>query len=470
MIDARFPLSAVSTREAPMTIEQLARQLQGSLLRPGNDGFDEACRCWNGRFNHRPDLIAQCRHANDVRACVDFARGNQVTLSVKGGGHSYAGKTVGDGGLLVDVSQMKGIRVSTEGRTAIIEPGVTCGELDRAAREYGVATPTPTVSTVGVIGAALGGGSGYLSRKHGLTLDNVLSVDIVTADGREVTASEREHPDLFWALRGAGANFGVATSMQIRLHDVAPEVLAGQIIYPFDDAEALLKVYRDFMARSPDEVQCYPFMFRIPPIDAFPAKFHGQPALDFVLCHVDARAVDAVQPLRELGDTILDLVGPLAYTAVQQGFDANLPKGQRYYSRAHLLDMLSDAAIHTITEHVTAMEGAFTAAYLEPYGGAIGRVGPSETAFHGRKAAYSFHILAGWTDASDDHAVMTWARAFHEAMAVHATGGVYVNLLGEDEADRVPAAYGGNYRRLVELKTRWDPDNLFRMNYNVQPI
>jgi FAD/FMN-containing dehydrogenase len=210
-------------------------------------------------------------------------------------------------------------------------------------------------------------------------------------------------------------------------------------------------------------------MFRIPPVDAFPAKFHGQPALDFVLCHLDARALGAVQPLRELGDTILEMVGPLAYTAVQQGFDANLPKGQRYYSRAHLLDGLWDAAIGTITEHVTAMKGAFTAAYLEPYGGAIGPVGPSQTAFCGRKAAYSFHILAGWMDATDDNAMMTWAGAFQEAMAAHATGGVYVNLLGEDEDGRVPAAYGENYRRLVELKTRWDPDNRFEMNYNVKP-
>jgi FAD/FMN-containing dehydrogenase len=452
-----------------MSADRLARQLHGQLLEPGHDGFDEACRIWNGRFTHRPDLVARCRRTEDVRACVDFAREQQVRLSVKGGGHSYAGKTVGDGGLLVDLSLMKGIRVNAEARTAIVEPGVTCGELDRAAQEHGLATPTPTVSSVGVIGAALSGGSGYLSRKHGLTLDNVISIDIVTADGREITASEREHPDLFWALRGAGANFGIATSVRLRLHDVAREVLAGQIIYPFDKAEALLKVYRDFMAQAPEDLQCYPFMFRIPPIDAFPGQFHGQPALDFVFCHLDARAADAVQPLRGLGDTILDVVGPLAYTAVQQGFDANLPQGQRYYSRAHLLAELSDRAISTITGHVIAMKGAFTAAYLEPYGGAIGRVGVSETAFHGRRAAYSLHVMAGWMDAGDDDAVMVWARAFHEAMASHATGGVYVNLLSEDEDERVAAAYGENHRRLVELKARWDPENRFQQNYNIKP-
>ena len=452
-----------------MSAQQLARQIHGQVLETADDGFDEARSISNGRFDRRPDIIVRCRDAADVRSSVDFARQEGLTLSVKGGGHSYAGNTVGDGGLLIDLSLMKAIRVDLESRTAIVPPGVTCGELDQATQEHGLATPIPTVSSVGVAGAALGGGSGYLSREYGLALDNLASVDVVTADGRQLRAGESEHPDLFWALRGAGANFGVATSLQFRLHEVGPEVLAGQIIYPFDNAVELLRFFRDFIAAAPDGFQCYPFMIRIPPIEPFPERFHGHPALDFVLYHIDPDAADFVQPLRELGETILDAVGPLAYTAVQQTFDAGLPKGQRYYSKAHYLDELSDASIDTITTHAPDMQGAFTAAYLEPLGGAIGRVDPSATAFGERNAAYSFHILAGWMEAADDDAVMAWARGFHDAMVPHATGGVYVNLLGDDEDDRVPAAYGDNYQRLVELKARWDPGNLFRMNHNIEP-
>lgn len=452
-----------------MIAQKLARQVQGQVLDSNDDGFDEARSVSNGRFDRRPDIIVRCRDAHDVRTAVDFARQEGLTLSVKGGGHSYAGNTVADGGLLIDLSLMKAVRVDVDSATATVQPGVTCGEFDQATQEHGLATPVPTVSSVGVAGAALGGGSGYLSRKYGLALDNLVAVDVVTADGHRVRASEHEHPGLFWALRGAGANFGIATSLRFRLHKVGPEVLAGQIIYPFDNAVELLRFFRDFMAAAPDGFQCYPFIIRIPPIEPFPERYHGRLALDFVVYHIDPDAADFVQPLRELGETILDIVGPLTYTAVQQTFDEGLPKGQRYYSKAHYLDELSDASIDVITAQALDMQGAFTVAYLEPLGGAIGRVDPSATAFGERNASYSFHILAGWMEAADDERVMTWARGFHDAMVPHATGGVYVNLLGDDEDDRVPAAYGDNYPRLVELKTRWDPGNLFRMNHNIKP-
>jgi FAD/FMN-containing dehydrogenase len=452
-----------------MIARKLAGQIHGQVLEPTDYYFDEARSISNGRFDRRPDIIVRCQDADDVRASVDFARQEGLTLSVKGGGHSYAGNTVGDGGLLIDLSLMKAIRVDVESRMATVQPGVTCGELDQATQAHGLATPGPTLSSVGVAGAALGGGSGYLSRKYGLALDNLLSVDVVTADGRQLRASEREHPGLFWALRGAGPNFGVATSLQFRLHEVGPEVLTGQIIYPFDNGGELLRFFRDFIADAPDGFQCYPFMIRTPPIEPFPERFHGHPALDFVLYHIDPEATDYVQPLRELGETILDVVGPATYASLQKTFDAGLPKGQRYYSKAHYLDELSEASIDIITAHAPGMRGALTAAYLEPLGGAIGRVDSSATSFGERNAGYSFHILAGWMDAADDDSVMAWARAFHDAMVPNATGGVYVNLLGDDEEDRVPAAYGENYRRLVELKIKWDPANLFRMNHNIQP-
>lgn len=450
-------------------VQTLREAIAGSVLASGDAGYDETRSVWNGRFDRRPDVIVRCRTAEDVGRAVNFARDLGLPISVRGGGHSYAGKTVDNGGLLVDLSLMKTIHIDADGRTVDVGAGVTCGELDQATQEHGLATPLPTVSSVGVAGAALGGGSGYLSRKYGLTLDNLISVDLVTADGRQLRASEEFHADLFWAIRGAGANFGVATSMRLRLHKVGPEVLAGQIIYPFNRAGELLRFFRGYMAEAADEFQCYPFMFRIPPIEAFPERYHGQPALDFVLCHLDPEAADVVQPLRALGEPILDAVGPLAYTAVQQGFDANLPKGQRYFSRAHDLDGLSDAAIDAVTEHVQDMQGALSVAYFEPLGGAVGRVDPTATPFAGRTTSCGFHVLGGWMDPADDEAVMRWARTFHQALAPCATGGVYVNVLGDGEDDRVAAAYGGNYPRLVELKTKWDPDNLFRMNCNIKP-
>jgi FAD/FMN-containing dehydrogenase len=452
-----------------MSAQRFSTQISGEVLHPGTPDFDEFRSLWNVRLDRRPEIVVRCKDTADIKACLDFSRQAGLKVSIKGGGHSYAANTVVDGGLLIDLSLMKSVRVDAESSSVLVQPGVTCGELDRVTQEHGLAMPLPTVSSVGVAGAVLGGGSGYLSREYGLTLDNLIAAELVTADGRRVRASGEENTDLFWALRGAGANFGVATSFQFQLHRVGPEVLAGQIVYPFDNAGELLRFFRSFMADAPETFQCYPFMFRVPPIDPFPPRFHGHLALDFVLFHRDPSAVDFVQPLRTLGETVLDFVGPLPYITVQSSFDAGLPRGQRYYSKAHYLDKLSEAAIDTIVEHVPGMQGSFSLVYLEPLDGAIARVGPLATAFHGRHARYSFHILAGWTEAAQDESTMAWARNFHQAMTPHATGGVYVNLLAEDEQDRIPAAYGDNFRRLRQLKSGWDPENLFRGNHNIRP-
>ncbi len=440
----------------------------GDILRPDDDDFDDARAIWNARFDRSPDRIARCVTTEDVVEAVAYAVTNDLPLSVKAAGHSYAGTGVRDAGLLIDLSGMNDISLDADDRSVTIGPGVTCAELDRATQKYGLATPTPTVSSVGVVGASLGGGGGYLTRKYGLTLDNVIEAEIVTADGRQLHVSEQQHPDLFWAIRGGGGNFGIVTSLKLRVHQVGPEVLAGQVIYPFDDAGRMLRAFRDFMNEAPDEFQCYPFCFRVPPIDLFPPETHGLPVLDFVMYHEDADALDFVQPLRELGEPILDLVGGTPYVDVQTAFDANLPKGQRYLSKAHDLADLSDGAIDVMVEFVPRMAGAFTAAYFDPVGGAAGRVDPTATAYAGREARYGFHIIAGWQDAVEDDTVMVWANDFHRAMSTHATGGVYVNLIGDDELDRIPSAYGPNYDRLVRLKAKWDPANLFRSNYNIE--
>lgn len=404
-----------------------------------------------------------------MTAAVTYAVEESIQLSVKGGGHSYAANSVASGGLLIDLSPMDRVEVDPRLRTATLGGGVTCAGLDAATQAHRLATPTPTVSSVGVVGAALGGGSGYLSRTHGLLADNALAFEVVTADGRQVTASADDQPDLFWALRGGGGNFGVVTAMTVLLHDVGPEVLAGQIVYPFEDAGRLLSTFRDFMAGAPEELQCYPFMFRVPPIDLFPEETHGTPVVDFVIFHQDPEAAGVIQPLRGLGEPILDSVGPTPYTQVQQSFDPNLPKGNRYYSKAHNLAEISDDVIDTALEFVPAIEGELTVCYFEPLGGAIGRIEPNATPYGGREAASGFHCLAGWIEPSDDESVMSWAAAFHDAMAPHATGGVYVNLIADDEDERVLAAYGPNYERLVGLKEEWDPNNLFSSNYNIPP-
>lgn len=452
-----------------MDTAALTDRAEGEVLTPGDEGFDDSRRVWNARFDREPEVIARCLGPDDVTAAVAWAAERDLPVYVKGGGHSYAGHTVGDGGLLLDLSPMSGIKVLAEDRRAKVQGGATWAAFDSAAQQHGLATTGPTVSSIGVAGSTLCGGTGWLSRRYGHALDNLVSVEVVTPDGDMVTASAEVEPDLFWGIRGAGQNFGVVTSLEFQLHEVGPQVLAGQIIYPFDEAERMLAAFAELMRTAPDEFQCLPFTFRVPPIDAFPSAWHGEPVLDFVVFHTDPGALDAVEALRGLGTPLLDAVGPAPYTAVQQSFDPNLPAGQRYYSVGHDLADLTDGAIADFAAHVRTMAGPFTAAYLEPKGGAAGRVDEPTTAMGGRGAAYGFHVLAGWADPADDQAVLQWARSFGAAMATHATGGVYLNLVAEDESDRIPRAIS-DYARLQQLKRTWDGGNVLRGNHNVPPV
>lgn len=451
-----------------MSIEQLAGLVRGDVLTDGMPGYDEGRALWNARMDHRPLAVVRCRDRTDVVEALRWAARERRPVYVKGGGHSYAGHTVGDDSVLLDLSGLSGIKVHVDERRVTVQGGATWAALDAATQHHGLATTGPTVSSVGVAGSVLGGATGWLSRAFGHGLDNLLSVEVVTPAGEVVSASPTTEPDLFWGMRGGGANLGVVTSMDLALHEVGPQVLAGQVIYPFDDAERLLAEFAAFMPTAPEELQCLPFTFRVPPVEAFPTEWHGRPVLDLVVFHTDPGALEAVAPLRELGTPILDTVGPAPYTAVQQAFDANLPAGQRYYSVAHDLADLTDAAIQDFARHVRTMEGPFTVAYLEPKGGAAGRVELSSTAMGGREATYGFHIIAGWSDPDQDEQVMGWARTFGRAMAEHATGGVYVNLIAEDEAHRIPDAFS-DHTRLRDLKRTWDPHNLLRGNYNVAP-
>lgn len=451
-----------------MNIGELSSLVEGQVLGPSDAGFDRSRRLWNARFDHAPEVIVSCLNPADVAASVRWAAARDVALFVKAGGHSYAGHTVGAGGLLLDLSPMSGIKVRPEERRVTVQAGATWAALDSTTQHYGLATTGPTVSSIGVAGSTLGGGTGWLSRKFGHALDNLVSVELVTTRGDLVTASAESEAELFWGLRGAGQNLGIVTSLEFELHEVGPQVLAGQIIYPFDEAERMLAAFAEFMLAAPHEFQCLPFTFRVPPIDAFPAEFHGQPVLDFVVFHTDPTAVDTVAPLQSMGTPILNAVGPMEYTAVQQSFDANLPAGQRYYSTAHDLSDLTGGAIADFGRFVRSSEGAFTASYFEPHGGAASRVGASATAMGGRDAGYGFHVLAGWSDADDDANVMGWARTFSKAMSAHATGGVYLALIGDDEDDRIPTAFS-DPGRVAALKRAWDPGNVLHGNHNVAP-
>jgi FAD/FMN-containing dehydrogenase len=445
-------------------------RLHGDLLNPGDEGYEEARTVFNAMIEKYPSYVVRPTGAADVMAAVDFAREHDLLLSVKGGGHNFAGTAVCDDGLTIDCSGMDHVRVDPETRTARVGPGATWADFDHEAGAFGLATTGGLVSTTGVAGLTLGGGQGYLARKHGLTVDNLRSVDLVTADGELVHASEAENPDLFWALRGGGGNFGVVTSFEFDLHPVGPEVLAGPVFHPYEDAREALRFYREFTADAPDELACYALVARVPPEEPFPEAYRGEPSVAFAVCYAGPtdEAEAAVEPLRAFGDPIVDAVGPMLYPALQRSFDDGSPEGYRWYTKSHYLDGLPDDVIDAILEFTDPFPGPLTQVALEPMGGAIARVDPTATAFPHRDAAYSLGVWPAWADPDRDDELIEWAREFHEAIAPYADG-VYANYLDRDEGDRVENAYGENYERLARVKNEWDPENLFRMNQNVEP-
>ena len=446
-------------------------ELDGRVLRPEDPDYDGVREVWNARFDSRPDVIVRAASSRDVVAALEYALTHDLSVTVKSGGHDYAGNSACEGGLLVDLGEMRDVSVDPSARRAVVGPGVRWGEFDRAVTPHGLATTAGTVSTVGVAGFTLGGGEGWLSRRHGLACDNLVSAEVVTAGGDVVRASADENPDLFWAIRGGSGNFGIVTSLEMALHPLAHDVLAGQVIYPVERAPELLRLYRDVFRDAPDELACFPFFYRAPPIDPFPVESHGQIVMAFVGAYLgppeEGEAHLAV--FREQGDPLLDGVAPQPWIDLQQSFDAGMGKGFRWYSRAHYLEELSDACIDVLVGALDPFPGEFTSVYFGPGGGAVGRIAPDATAYPHRNAAHGLHIFPGWIDPGLDDEAMEWARAVSSAVAPYTSGGVYVNLLGEDESARVPAAYGPNYDRLVEIKGKWDPDNAFRRNHNIPP-
>jgi len=452
-------------------LEELETAVRGQLLRPGDDGYDEARTVWNAMIDRHPGLIIQATGVADIIAGVTFARDHDLLLAVKAGGHNVAGKAVCDDGLVIDLTPMKGVHVDPDARVARVEPGVTLGELDHETQAFGLAVPGGVISTTGVAGLTLGGGWGWLARRFGLTIDNLRRVDVVTAAGELVHASEDEHPDLFWALRGGGGNFGVVTSFEFDLQAVGPTVLGGLVIHPYEDAAELFRFHREFVADAPKELGCYAVVLAAPPLPFLPEAVHGSTVFAFLTCYNGdvETGEEVLRPLREFGDPIADVVGPLPFTAMQSIVDDSYAPGARNYWKTQLVDPLPDEAIDVIVAHGANRVNPTSHFVLEHLGGAISEVAPEATAYVNRNASFSFNVFAVWDEPADDEACIEWARTVYDDVAPYSTHGVGVNFLSEEGDDRVHAAYGDNYDRLVEVKTEWDPDNRFRMNQNVEP-
>jgi hypothetical protein len=443
-------------------VEAFATAFRGTLIRSGHAEYETARRIWNASIDKRPGMIARCSGLADVIAAVRFAREHGLLVAVRGGGHNVGGRATCDGGLVVDLSRMKGIYVDAKARRARVQPGVLLGELDRETHVHGLAVPLGAVSKTGVAGLTLGGGVGWLARKYGLTCDNVISYELVTADGEVLHVSADEHPDLFWALRGGGGNFGIVTSFEFRLHPVSM-VLGGLIVHPRDRAIELLQFYRDFSEAAPDELATYAGLLYTP---------DGQPAAAIVTCYSGdlAEGEKVIAPLRSFGSPLMDAIQPMPFPVMQTLLDGAVPEGNQNYWKSAFLRSLNDDAIKTIVGYANQATSPLTAVLVEQYGGAASRVGAQETAFGQRSAEYDLGILTQWTDPADSERHIAWTRAFADAMTPFRSGTYLLNFLGADEpVETIRAAFGPNYDRLVEVKTKYDPTNFFRVNQNVTP-
>ena len=454
------------------TVEAFRASLRGRLLEPGDADYDAARAVFNAMIDRRPALIARCAGSADVIASVNFAREHELLVAVRGGGHHVAGNAVCDDGLVIDLSGMKGLRIDPVGRTARAEAGLTWGELNHDLQTFGLGATGGYFSPTGVSGLTLGGGFGWLVRKHGLALDNLLFVDIVTADGRLLTASATEHPDLFWGVRGAGANFGVVVSFEFRVHPVGT-VLAGLVIHPLAKAPEVLRCWRKYAATAPDELTSAALLFSLPPAPFVPPELHGAQVVGIAVCYAGPPAVgeQVLRPLREFGPPVDDVIEPMPFGVAQTSGDALWPPGHHQYWKSSFLPALSDPAIQTMVSRFADVPSPLTVVALDHLGGAISRVGPDETAFPHRAWAYNCLISSGWADSADSERNIGWTRGFYAAMEPHLAQAIYGNYmyLGDESERRTREVYGQNSGRLAMLKAKYDPTNFFRHNTNIAP-
>jgi hypothetical protein len=455
----------------PAAVRELERSFRGQVLRPIDPRYDEERRVWNGSVNRFPALIARCAGVADVRAVVRFAQQTGLATAVRSGGHSFPGLSVCDGGIVIDLSSMTGIRVDPDARTARVQAGALLSDLDRETQEFGLAVPAGVVSHTGVAGLTLGGGIGWLMRKHGLTIDQLLAVDLVTADGQFVKASATENSELFWGLRGGGGNFGIVTEFEFQLNPVGPILLAGPIFWPMEDSPDVLRFYREWIANAPDELTTIVFHRRAPALPGVPVHVRGKLVVVVGCCYagpVEA-GEDVVRQLREFGSPLLDLCAPMPFTALQTMLDPSFTPGWRYYMRSCDVAELTDDVIDITAEHALRMTSPRTTFPIFHQGGAVAQVADHDTAFNGRSAGHSINVTAITETAHGFDEECEWARGLWSALEPHQTS-VYVNFLMDEGEERIRAAYGAQkYARLKALKQRYDPDNFFRLNQNIPP-
>jgi len=473
MTDMRIvTTSGATTLIDDTAIEAFRSSLRGKLATPGEPSYDEARTIWNAMIDRRPALIVRCAGPGDVLRAAHFAREHSLLLAVRGGGHNIAGNAVCDGGLMIDLSQMKSVRVNPKTRRAYVEPGATLADFDHETQAFGLATPLGINSTTGVAGLTLGGGFGWLSRKYGMTVDNLVSVDVVTAEGTLTRADAKENPELFWGIRGGGGNFGIVTCFEFQLHPVGPEILAGLIVYPFDEAETILKKHREFVETMPDEMNVWVVLRKAPPLPFLPAEVHGKEVVVLAVFYAGdvAKGQRLIEPLRSFGKAHGVQVGPMPYAAWQRAFDPLLTPGARNYWKSHNYARLTDGAIETVIRYAAQLPTPASEIFVGLIGGQAARVPADETAYSQRDATFVLNVHTRWDSPTDDGRCIAWAREFFKAAAPDATGGVYVNFMTQEETDRIPAAYKPEvWERLVSVKRKWDPKNLFRMNQNIRP-
>ena len=450
----------------------LAAGLRGPVCMPGEAGYDEARTIWNGMIDRKPAAVVRCAGTSDVMKAVHFAGENDLLVAVRGGGHNIAGKAVCDGGLLIDLSGMRSVRVDPEGKTAWVEPGATLADFDKETQSFALTTPVGVNSTTGIAGLTLGGGFGWTTRKLGMTIDNLTAVDIVTADARRIRASDTENADLFWAVRGGGGNFGIVTGFEFRLHPLGPEVMSGLVVHPFENAPGLLRQYREFVKSAPDELTCWVVMRKAPPLPFLPEAWHGKEVLIFAACYAGdmAEGEKAMATLRGFGDPIADVISPHPFAGWQAAFDPLLTPGARNYWKSHNFGELADGALDKFVEYGGKLPSPECEIFIAHLGGAMGRVASDATAYAGRDAEFILNVHTRWQDPADDDTCIAWARDFFRATRPFAMDTVYINFLTEEEEeDRLARAYDANFARLADVKARYDPNNLFRVNLNIAP-
>lgn len=452
-------------------IDEFKSHFQGEVILPDETGYDEVREIWNAMIDRKPALIARCTSPEDVVRAIEFGRTQNLLISIRGGGHNIAGNAVCNDGLMIDLSLMKRVEVDPGTRRASVEPGCTLADFDAAVQAHGLATPLGINSTTGVAGLTLGGGFGWLSRKYGMTIDNLLSADVVTADGSQLHASESENTDLFWGLRGGGGNFGVITRFEFQLHPVGPDVLSGLIVFPFDQAKQVISQFARFTLTMPEELNVWMVTRKAPPLPFLAEDVHGKEMVALALCYAGdpEEGKKHIEPLRGFGTALGEHIGVQPYTAWQQAFDPLLTKGARNYWKSHNFSQISDGVIDAIIEYAGRLPSPHCEIFIGTIGGQTTRVAPEAMAYSNRDANYVMNVHGRWETAAEDEHCIAWAREFFAKSQPFASSGAYINFLTEEETDRIAFAYGATWNRLVELKNKYDPMNLFRMNQNIKP-